>query len=72
MKKITVVAFDEIEEVVVKLSNLRTGLMEGLDFYHLELRRAKGKPLIAARHLRDRWQAGLVAQAVKKLMGRAE
>lgn len=68
LKKSVIVPSGAFEGVAVKLSSLRTGLMEGLDFYHVELRRSKGKPLVAARHLRDRWQAGMVARAIKKLM----
>jgi hypothetical protein len=71
MKRNTVVRLSELEDAVVKPSSLRTGLMDGLDFYHIELRRPNGKALTGGRHLRDRWQAGMIAHAFKTLIDRS-
>jgi hypothetical protein len=46
-------------------------LTEGLDFYHLELRQTNGKTVTAGRHLRDRWQARMVAHTIKELIAGA-
>jgi hypothetical protein len=68
MKNNTVVLFNDLQDIVVKPSSLRTGLMEGLDFYHLELQQANGKSVTAGRHLRDPWQARMVAHTMKEFI----
>jgi hypothetical protein len=67
-KKNTVVLFSDLRDIVVKPSSLRTGLMEGLDFYHLELQQANGKSVTAGRHLRDPWQARMIAHTMKEFI----
>ena len=68
MKNNTVVLIGDLRDIVVKPSSLRTGLMEGLDFYHLELHQADGKSVTAGRHLRDRWQARMIAHTMKEFI----
>jgi hypothetical protein len=72
MKTNTVVLFSDLREIGVKPSSLRTGLMEGLDFYHLELQQANGKSVTAGRHLRDRWQARMIAHTMREFIAGAE
>jgi hypothetical protein len=67
-KRTTVVLSPDVENVVVKPSRLRTGLMEGLDFYHIEMRQANGKTVTAGRHLRDRWQAQTLAHTMREFI----
>jgi hypothetical protein len=71
MKRNTIVLSSDLDDIIVKPSSLRTGLTEGLDFYHLELRQSNGKTVTAGRHLRDRWQARLVAHTIKELIAGA-
>ncbi len=71
MKTNKVVLIDDLRDVVVKPSSLRTGLMEALDFYHLELQQANGKAVVAGRHLRDPWQAKVIAQTMKEFIAGA-
>jgi hypothetical protein len=66
------VLFSDLREIGVKPSSLRTGLMEGLDFYHLELQQANGKSVTAGRHLRDRWQARMIAHTMREFIAGAE
>jgi hypothetical protein len=70
-KKNTIVLFSDLRDFVVKPSNLRTGLMEGLEVYHLELRQANGKSVTAGRHLRDPWQARMIAHTMKEYIAGA-
>jgi hypothetical protein len=53
---------------VVKPSSLRTGLTEALDFYHFELQQANGKSITAGRHLRDPFQARMMAHTMKEFI----
>ena len=66
-----VVLIADLRDIVVKPSSLRTGLIEGLDFYHLELQQARGRAVTAGRHLRDPWHARLVAHTMKEFIAGA-
>jgi hypothetical protein len=70
-KRTTMVLSTDVENIVVKPSHLRIGLMEGLDFYHLEMLRANGKAVTAGRHLRDRWQAQTLAHTMREFIAGA-
>jgi hypothetical protein len=68
MKRNTVILFNDLRDIVVKPSSLRTGLTEALDFYHFELQQANGKSITAGRHLRDPFQARMMAHTMKEFI----
>jgi hypothetical protein len=70
-KRTALVPPGEVADIRVRPSSLRTGLLDGLDFYHLELQSAQGNRIIAGRHLRDRLQAEAIARAIRRLIAQA-